>query len=53
LKQETRKRCGLATFRELDLTLIDRVKELPQGEALDLSQMAAMLEEVADIGIVE
>lgn len=40
-------------FRELgDLRLIDIVKGLPQGEALDLSQMTAELEEVADIDIV-
>ena len=40
-------------FRELgDLRLIDIVKGLPQGEALDLSQMTAELEEVADIDII-
>ena len=39
-------------FRELgDLRLIDIVKGLPQGEALDLSQMTAELFEVADIDI--
>jgi malate dehydrogenase len=39
-------------FRELgDLRLIDIVKGLPQGEALDLSQMTADLMEVAGIDI--
>jgi malate dehydrogenase len=39
-------------LRELgDLRLIDIVKGLPQGEALDLSQMTAELMEVADIDI--
>ena len=42
-----------AAFRELgDLRLIDVVEGLPQGEALDLSQMTAELEEVADIDIM-
>ena len=40
-------------FRELgDLRLIDVVKGLPQGEALDLSQMTAELADVAEIDIV-
>ncbi|HKM78567.1 MAG TPA: malate dehydrogenase, partial [Candidatus Bathyarchaeia archaeon] len=39
-------------FRELgDLRLVDIIKGLPQGEALDLSQMTADLMEVAGIDI--